>query len=66
MNFPLVSSPGAIVAMALVALIVPQVFLTAWFVFAIRSRTVEFVSRSSVRCESSRIPVEVVLCLLIQ
>lgn len=63
MNFPLVSSPGAIVAMVLVALIVPQVFLTAWFVFAIRSRTVEFVSRSSVRCESSRIPVEVVLCL---
>jgi hypothetical protein len=56
-------SAGAVLAWTLAALLVPQVALTLWFVWIVRSRTRDFVARDAVRHESATVPAEVILCL---
>ena len=56
-------SIDTVLAWSLAALLTPQVALTLWFVWIVRSRTRDFVARDSVRHESATIPAEVILCL---
>lgn len=50
-------------ALAWVALIVPQAALTAWFVWIVRDRMRGFCRRAAGRTASADVPAEVVLCL---
>jgi hypothetical protein len=52
-----------IVVAVLIALVVPQVVLTLWFVWIVRQRTREFLSRNDTRRNSVTVPAEVILCL---
>ena len=51
------------VALTLLLLLVPQIALTSWFVWAVSRRSRQFASRDGARSESASIPAEVVLCL---
>ncbi len=63
MNLFTGNTTAAAVALTLFLLLVPQIALTAWFVWAVRRRTRQFSSRDGFRGESATIPAEVVLCL---
>ncbi len=53
----------SVVVAVFAALVVPQVTLTLWFVWIVRQRTREFLSRNEVRSNAAKVPAEVILCL---
>lgn len=63
-SIPVLSaSPGVLLAILWVSLVVPQVVLTLWFLGIVRHRTRAFVARLPHREESAGVPAEVILCL---
>lgn len=52
-----------VVGAVFAVLVVPQVVLTLWFVWIVRQRTLECLSRSDTRHRSATVPAEVILCL---
>jgi len=62
---PIVSSNliTIIVVAAFIALVVPQIVLTLWFMWIVRQRTREFLSRNELRSNAAKVPAEVILCL---
>lgn len=63
MNTVLPLSMNAVLALVVVALLLPQMALTLWFVWIVRQRTREFVARDGLRGESATVAAEVILCL---
>lgn len=53
----------SVVVAVFAALVLPQVALTLWFVWIVRQRTREFLSRNEVRSNAAKVPAEVILCL---
>lgn len=52
-----------IFAVVFTALVVPQIVLTLWFVWIVRQRTRESLSRDDTQRDSATVPAEVILCL---